>query len=120
MSFCYSPWTNVDLSPTGYASPCCKFQGPTPVYSTLDEYASSKFLEDIKQDFKNGDWPDGCIRCKTEEQNNIESKRQLDYQRWEHHYESYDLECNQFITASIAFGNTCNLKCITCSPTSSS
>jgi hypothetical protein len=86
----------------------------------LDEYIDSAFLTEIKQDFLQGNWPKGCERCQIEEQNNIESKRQLDYKRWQDQYTQYQLTSNQFITASIAFGNTCNLKCITCSPHSSS
>lgn len=67
-----------------------------------------------------GEWPKGCDRCRIEEQNNIASKRQLDLERWYPHYAKYDLDQDSFITASIAFGNTCNLKCITCGPHSSS
>jgi MoaA/NifB/PqqE/SkfB family radical SAM enzyme len=120
MPFCYSPWTNIDISPDGRVAPCCKFVGANPEYTTVESYASSKFLEEIKQDFENQQWPSGCDRCQIEEQNGIESKRQLDYQRWKSHYESYDLTSKKFITASVALGNTCNLKCITCGPLSSS
>jgi MoaA/NifB/PqqE/SkfB family radical SAM enzyme len=126
MTFCYSPWTNVDISPQGAISPCCKFQ--IAKYNqkfniqtdTLSDYVGSAFLTEIKQDFVQGKWPQGCERCQIEEQNKIESKRQLDYQRWQQHYDQYELTDNQFITASIAFGNTCNLKCITCNSHSSS
>lgn len=120
MPFCYSPWTNVDISPQGDIAPCCKFQGIVPKYSTLSEYSNSAFLADIKQDFVQDKWPIGCERCRIEEQNNVASKRQLDLERWQQHYDSYSLDSDQFITASIAFGNTCNLKCITCGPRSSS
>jgi MoaA/NifB/PqqE/SkfB family radical SAM enzyme len=86
----------------------------------LGDYVDSAFLAEIKQDFIQGKWPRGCERCQIEEQNKIESKRQLDYQRWQQYYDQYQLTDNQFITASIAFGNTCNLKCITCNSYSSS
>jgi hypothetical protein len=126
MPFCYSPWTNIDISPQGNISPCCKFQ--TKHYlqqfniqnQSLDDYVDSNLLSEIKNDFEQGKWPRGCDRCRIEEENNIESKRQLDYQRWAEHYAQYQLESKQCITASIAFGNTCNLKCITCNPYSSS
>jgi MoaA/NifB/PqqE/SkfB family radical SAM enzyme len=126
MTFCYSPWTNVDISPQGAIAPCCKFQTSESDQKfniqtdALSDYAESAFLAEIKQDFVQGKWPRGCKRCQIEEQNNIESKRQLDLQRWPEHYEQYQLHSNQLITASIAFGNTCNLKCITCNPGSSS
>jgi MoaA/NifB/PqqE/SkfB family radical SAM enzyme len=87
---------------------------------TLETYAGSAFLAEIKQEFSQGQWPRGCERCRIEEENNIASKRQLDYDRWQEHYQQYNLDTSGWITASIAFGNTCNLKCITCSPYSSS
>jgi MoaA/NifB/PqqE/SkfB family radical SAM enzyme len=126
MPFCYSPWSNIDISPLGDVSPCCKFQ--TKYYdqkfniqsSSIADYANSKFLIDIKQEFNNNQWPQGCERCRIEEENDIDSKRILDYARWKDHYQQYELVDHNFITASLAFGNTCNLKCITCGPYSSS
>lgn len=123
MTFCYSPWTNIDISPQGDISPCCKFQ--MSKYNqkfdvqnhTLAQYLGSEFLNKVKQDFQQGQWPQGCERCQIEEMHNIQSKRQLDFARWSKHY---DKNPNKIITASIAFGNTCNLKCITCNPYSSS
>lgn len=126
MTFCYSPWTNIDIDPQGTIMPCCKFRMSNDDQKfniqihTLDEYVNSAFMSKIKQDFTQGNWPQGCDRCRIEEQNNIQSKRQMDYKRWQEQYAQYELASNQFITASIAFGNTCNLKCITCSPYSSS
>lgn len=106
--------------------PCCKYQ-PSADHTryniqthTLKEYSRSAFLTQIRQEFQQDQWPAGCVRCKTEEQNNIKSKRQLDHDRWHEHYAQYQLDSDQWLTASIAFGNTCNLKCITCGSYSSS
>ena len=126
MPFCYSPWTSIDIDSQGKILPCCKYRpAPTdPAFNiqthSLTEYARSAFLQEIKQDFLNDQWPGGCVRCKVEEQNNILSKRQLDHERWQEHYAQYDLNSDQWLTATIAFGNTCNLKCITCGSHSSS
>jgi MoaA/NifB/PqqE/SkfB family radical SAM enzyme len=126
MPFCHAPWTNIDISPQGNILPCCKYQlqpgDPSFNIQThpLTEYARSAFLREIQQDFMNDTWPQGCVRCEVEEQNNIPSKRQLDHDRWQEHYARYDLNSDQWLTASIAFGNTCNLKCITCGSQSSS
>jgi MoaA/NifB/PqqE/SkfB family radical SAM enzyme len=126
MPFCYSPWTNIDISPLGIMMPCCKYQPSTDhtKYNiqthTLKEYSRSIFIAQIRQEFQQDQWPAGCVRCKTEEQHNIKSKRQLDYDRWHKHYAQYEIHCDQWLTASIAFGNTCNLKCITCGSHSSS
>jgi MoaA/NifB/PqqE/SkfB family radical SAM enzyme len=126
MPFCFSPWTNIDISPMGEIAPCCKFR--SKYYDqkfniqnhTLQEYKNSELVNSVKKEFLSGNWPKGCERCRIEEENNISSKRQLDWDRWKQFYDNYDLDNNQFITASIAFGNTCNLKCITCGPHSSS
>jgi MoaA/NifB/PqqE/SkfB family radical SAM enzyme len=126
MPLCYSPWSNIDISPTGAIAPCCKFQtAEYPIKfnlqnSSITDYTNSEFLKKIKQEFVDGQWPTGCIRCRIEEENNIESKRILDYTRWQNSYDSYDLKKSELLTASIAFGNTCNLTCITCNSASSS
>lgn len=126
MPFCHSPWTNLDIDPLGTMAPCCKFQHDKKEEKfnirthTIQQYSKSNLLLQVRNQFMQGNWPSGCERCQIEEQNNIESKRNLDHTRWKDHYAQYNLDSNQFITASVAFGNTCNLKCITCGPTSSS
>jgi len=126
MPYCHSPWTNLDIDPQGQMAPCCKFD-----YSqyndnslnindnSINDYLNSKVLLQSKEEFENNRWPAGCIRCKVEEESNVQSKRQLDYERWQDQYDNYAKE-QKFITASVAFGNTCNLKCIICGPGSSS
>ena len=126
MPFCYSPWSNIDISPMGEITPCCKFQKQyyTEQFNiqkhSLSDYVNSNLVNNIKQEFQQGVWPVGCERCQIEESHGIQSKRQLDYTRWKEYYNSYDLNNGKFLTTSIAFGNTCNLKCITCGPYSSS
>jgi sulfatase maturation enzyme AslB (radical SAM superfamily) len=83
------------------------------------EYSTSQFLQEIRSQFQQGVWPAGCARCRTEEESGVPSKRELDQQRWSAAYDAYRPE-QGFITASLAFGNTCNLTCITCSPHASS
>jgi sulfatase maturation enzyme AslB (radical SAM superfamily) len=126
MTFCFAPWSNLEILPTGDILPCCKFQGNHYAdkfnirQHTIDEYRQSVMLTGIKQQFQQGQWPSGCDRCRIEEENKIESKRQLDYTRWKHHYDDYNLDNDTLLTVSLALGNTCNLKCIICSPYASS
>jgi MoaA/NifB/PqqE/SkfB family radical SAM enzyme len=126
MPFCHAPWTNIDIDAQGNIAPCCRYQfnADEPVFNIqthlLNEYSGSAFLANLKQKFTQDAWPTGCIRCQLEEQNNIKSKRQLDHDRWHTHYAQYQLDSDQWLTGSIAFGNTCNLKCITCGSDSSS
>jgi radical SAM protein with 4Fe4S-binding SPASM domain len=121
---CHIPWTSIDISADGEIKPCCKFVMPDNEFfnitkNTLPEYTSSSFLKDLREQMHGDVLPDGCVSCKIEENNNIESKRQLDYKRWKDQFDSYT-EDKGIIVASIAFGNTCNLKCIMCGPNASS
>lgn len=126
MTFCYAPWTNLEVLTSGDILPCCKFQPQlykdqyNIVTHSIEDYRNSQMLAEVKQQFVIGKWPRGCERCKIEEASNIPSKRQLDLERWQHHYDEYNLDSNQLLTVSIAFGNTCNLKCIICNSTASS
>jgi len=126
MTFCYAPWSNLEILPTGEILPCCKFESKS--YSqtfniqhhSIDDYRQSAMLSEIKQQFQAGEWPTGCVRCRVEEESNIESKRQLDYVRWQYYYDNYNLDHGDLLTVSLAMGNTCNLKCIICGPAASS
>lgn len=126
MPFCHAPWTNIDVDPQGKISPCCKFRmEPYGVEFHIEQqgiegYLTSDFLCKVREQHLLGQWPAGCTRCQIEEQHGVASKRQLDQQRWQQHYESYDFDHNGPITAALAFGNVCNLKCIVCGPYASS
>jgi len=126
MTFCHAPWTNLEILPSGEILPCCKFESRSYPqtfniqHHTIDDYRQSAMLSTVKQQFQSGQWPTGCERCQIEEQSGIESKRQLDYTRWQHHYDNYNLNSNDLLTVSLALGNTCNLKCIICGPAASS
>lgn len=126
MPFCYSPWTNIDINPNGNIAPCCKFRLPPDDVCniqthSINDYTNSNLLKNLKEEFNQGSWPQGCERCQIEETNGIQSKRQLDNIRWADQYQHYKLsDQSKFITASLAFGNTCNLTCITCGPNASS
>ena len=121
---CLVPWNSIDIGTEGTIKPCCKYQVPNDEklnikQVSIESYTKSKFLKSIKDTMLKNEWPEGCIRCKTEEDSSIKSKRQLDYERWSTEFDTYT-EDKGYIIATIAFGNTCNLKCITCSPTASS
>ena len=79
-ALCLIPWTSIDISPRGNIAPCCKYQDDVMKITdnTIEDYAHSEELKTIKEQMLNNEWPAGCVRCKSEEQNNIKSKRQLE------------------------------------------
>lgn len=121
---CIEPWSTIDVSPNGTMRPCCKFQARlydnsvSLQTSSLDDYLNSEMLSEVKQEMLSNQWPRGCERCRIDEAAGIKSKRQLDYERFPE-LSTYTND-KGFITATISYGNTCNLKCIMCSPWSSS
>jgi organic radical activating enzyme len=115
---CLVPWTGIDIRPSGTIAPCCKYRESAEeklniTEVSIDDYTNSAFLKKIKDTMLQNKWPEGCFRCKQEEASGIKSKRILDYERWTTEFDNYT-EDKGYIVASIAFGNTCNLKCITC------
>lgn len=126
MAFCYAPWTGIEILPAGRILPCCKWDDSSYeekfniVDHDIDEYRKSNKLIKIKNQMLNGEWPRGCERCRLDEEAGLVSRRQLDADRWRHHYDKYDLDSDQILTAGIAIGNVCNIKCIICSPYASS
>ena len=124
MPYCTVPWTNIDISPQGEIRPCCKFKNAYPHKpvnindNTITDYLNSPTLGEVKRDFMADKWPKGCERCKIEEDSGIESMRMMEQNKWKDYSENHR-ELG-FLSASIAFGNTCNLTCITCDPYSSS
>lgn len=123
--FCHAPWTNLEILPNGDILPCCKFQNTNYTKfniqaNTIKQFRNSNFLTEIKTEFLNNQWPQGCNRCQLEESIGVKSKRILDNERWHNYYQDYNLYSNEILTVSMALGNTCNLKCIMCSPHASS
>ena len=115
---CLVPWTSIDIRPSGTIAPCCKYRETAEeklniTEVSIEDYTNSPFLKKIKNIMLDNQWPAGCFRCKQEEESGIKSKRILDYERWTTEFDNYT-EDKGYIVASIAFGNTCNLKCITC------
>lgn len=76
---------------------------------TPQEWHSSDFMKKTKQELAEGKWPDACIKCKTLEEAGMQSQRTKPRQ--------YGPGLSHL---DLRFGNSCNLKCISCFPNSSS
>lgn len=124
------PWTGIETRPGGGYKPCCLYDkdinDPSgKPYNTKDhtisEVMNSKEMQDLRQQFKDGQRPLGCSSCWKEEDSGKISKRQ---HMWIKAPEVGQSHVNKDIIAprfvDLKLGNICNLKCRICSPHSSS
>jgi len=124
---CPMPWNSLDISPLGEVSPCCFYQANTipfdPTTDSLESAYNSDYMRQLRQDFKDGKKPLGCVRCWREEESGAESKRQMYTKRFGTdsgaiNWDEDDIQNLRMV--SISFGNVCNFQCRICSSKSSS
>ena len=130
-NFCHAPWTHLYTNPDGRLIPCCLFVDnnqdfPNLNDTPLEEALNHPKIVKLRQEFLEGKDPDGCFRCK--------AQSKISKYTYRDKMNNYGREANPEIkpdgTLSLAdfnptfldirFGNLCNLKCRTCSPTFSS
>jgi len=129
---CMLPWISIETSPIGTARPCClavdeitRLDGSK--YSlrenTLEEIYHSEYMQNLRQEFLNGEKPETCRRCWDEEAAGRVSKRMNSRVRLKEYYDSVDwtnTNPNQLWFIDLKLGNICNLKCRICGSWSSS
>ena len=130
-NFCYAPWTHIYTNPDGRLLPCCLYVDNNTEFPNLNDTPLEDALNHprmikLRQEFLEGKDPAGCFRCKT--QSTIAHKTYRDKMN------NFGKEANPELKPDgtldladfdptfldIRFGNLCNLKCRTCSPTFSS
>lgn len=97
------------LNSNGTVSRCGHMIDP-PQFGNLAEMESSTWLVDIKEKFKNNQWPMECVRCQQTEVENNTSIR----------LNAIKLDASETIDNYLQVGgvldNLCNAACLTCSP----
>ena len=129
-NMCMLPWTSVETRPGGEYRPCCVYKDDlkdaegetfTTKKHTISDVMGSQDMQDLRESFKRGEKPAGCVSCWKEEATGKTSKRQHMWykapQLGQLHV-TKDLVAPRFI--DLKLGNICNLKCRICSPHSSS
>ena len=80
---CVLPWTSLEVDVNGSASPCCLYKGEIADYKvykdSLDIIQNSEYMENLRQQFRNGERPQGCTMCWQEEDAGKVSKRMNSY-----------------------------------------
>ena len=131
-TICMLPWVSLEASPQGTAKPCCLFDDEILddngnkfklAESSLQDIYKSKFMQRLRQDFRQGVKPEACFRCWREEDAGITSKREFSRIRLKELYPTVDWQNDtpdQLWFLDLKLGNICNLKCRICGSWSSS
>lgn len=142
--FCPVPWNFMAIRSNGDLRVCChanqsKSKGIlkgrddkslNAGTANLLEARNSDLLLNMRKKMMKNEWPDECIRCQSEEQNNLRSRRDYERENWfidndvilektsiEGVIDTTDFPVHYI---DLRFGNKCNLACRMCGPTDSS
>jgi MoaA/NifB/PqqE/SkfB family radical SAM enzyme len=150
-TWCALPWIHMATRPNGDVRLCCtaNASGSSETtdnkevgllkshdgtnfnlkHNTLEEIWNSEFMKSVRLKMLNGEKPTACMKCYTEEQNGITSKRIWEYNVWKERVDLDAIVEQTSETGELPFkvpyfdlrlGNACQLKCIMCSPHDSS
>lgn len=143
-TFCPIPWNFQAIRANGDLRVCCqanvtKNQGVIrkddgTAYNagrdSLVDARNNNMLKIMRLNMLNGVWNDECGRCRSEEENGLNSRRQYEQRNWKLTVEqarsktkedgSIDIDECPVVYYDLRFGNFCNLKCRMCGPTDSS
>lgn len=142
-TFCPIPWNFQAIRANGDIRVCCqanvtKNQGVirksdgsayNAGYDSLEESRNAELMKTVRLNMINGVWSDECGRCKSEEENGLNSRRTYETEQWSMDFdviknktaEDGSINPDDFpvVYYDLRFGNFCNLKCRMCGPTDS-
>lgn len=78
-SFCFAPYTNIDLDQSGGVLPCYRskeFQGKWKQGHNATETINNDNMRKLRRQLWEGEWPDSCVQCKKREAKGVKSTRQ--------------------------------------------
>lgn len=146
--YCYQSMQGVSITSDGRSRPCCaapalfdidtyttkydeernKNLGPPnrkyEIAHTVNDFVNTAALKKVRQQLRNGEWPDICSACQNMEESGIKSYRQshneLNQDRIDFNFEKMNEDGSITEDAieylDITLGNQCNLKCRSCNP----
>jgi hypothetical protein len=148
-TFCPLPWNSINVRNNGNLRICCHANSYTKNRGILrkddgtpynagfddwDEARNSSLLKEVRKTMMEGNWHPECERCRQEEINGIQSRREYESADWgeeltnttyetvkEHTADDGTIDTDKFEVnyLDMRYGNFCNLKCRMCGPTDS-
>ena len=131
-SFCILPWVSLETSPIGTARPCCLAEDEITDTAgnkmsvkdySLQDIFNSEYMQNLRKQFRNGEKPETCKKCWTEEAAGRNSKRintQVKFKEDIKDIPALKDTVDDLWFLDLKLGNICNLKCRICGSWSSS
>jgi sulfatase maturation enzyme AslB (radical SAM superfamily) len=130
-TYCSLPWTHLANEANGILRACCiaseKITGDDGVplklqTSSVNEIFHGPYMKKLRKQFRDGEKPQTCNICWSDEANGKTSKRMIYNKMADDHGRviDYDAEPGLPDDWQLILNNTCNLKCRTCHPHASS
>lgn len=111
---CFAATNSFWIDPQGHVRPCARFGEKfdhITEFQSFGEITQSEKHRNINDTLEKGQWPDSCVRCKSDEERGVFSKRSF--------YDRKHLHAPDDFMVDISMGNFCNLKCRMCGPQNS-
>lgn len=131
-NYCRLPWAGIANDPDGRARPCCIYrdfitEDGQPMWvqkSTTKEIFHSKYMQDLRQQFRNNERPKACATCWNDEDMGYTSKRQNYLKEGFDFFNTmadldWEKEPGMPYEYQMIISNSCNLKCRSCDPSHS-
>lgn len=136
-NFCVAPFINMEITTEGTNRPCCKYDAfkledstKTVANTSLIKLYNTEELTALREQFMHNKRPEKCKVCWVEEENNIQSLRQvynfnwLNKPSWGKPPEPKKVNFSQAFNGQpsnldLKLSNLCNLRCRICGPWSS-
>lgn len=122
--FCPRPWTSTFVDSNGQQSICCRCSVSIPT-KTLD--FNHEQVRKVRLQMLNNEVPESCSYCTNVEKSGATSLRKYTLEYEELKFEQAKAATDETgkttlipTNHDIVLGNKCNLRCMTCTPTSSS
>jgi MoaA/NifB/PqqE/SkfB family radical SAM enzyme len=128
MKKCILPWIHLEATASGKAKPCCLYKFPLTEdgeninlskHSIYKAWTSTD-MNNLRNQFLNGEQPEGCERCWKMESVGKLSKRQISNEWFKHRLNRWNEPLQSPTYLDLKLGTVCNLKCRSCSSNSSS
>ena len=115
--YCVNASHNLSVNSTGTIKHCCMINGSSKgrvLNTDLEELWVEPWMQEVREYFRQGKRHPACSKCWNEEDAGRDSKRIRDNRKFDFK------EGDGIKTLELNMGNTCNIKCRTCHPYSSS